>query len=555
MYALEFENVSISYRTRDESGKPQEFEAVKNVTLKLPERGTLGIAGESGSGKSTLILSALRLLPANAKMVGTVKVGKHNMQELSWGKVRAVRWSEAAIVFQGAMHSLNPVQRVGAQIAEPLVIHGGKKPPSKEELRSRVTALLEQVDLPPHVFSAYPHELSGGQKQRVMIAMALACDPDLIIADEPTTALDVIVQKRVLDLLKRLVAERGLSLLMITHDLAVLAETCDEIAVMYHGEIVEAGPAREILRNPQHPHTRALTDAVPVIGDEKSRRNPASRKTSAPGNTQVLNIPVHVDAAAEDVLEACDLNVTFHTRVGNVTAVNNVNIGCKLGEIAVLVGQSGSGKTTLVRTLLGLQEPTSGEVRYAGKPLAKKQRELKSYRRRVQFVLQDPMSALNPKHTVYELIAEGIRIHRLPGDERARVREVLEAVELTPAERFMGKLPSELSGGQRQRVVIAGALALEPEFLIADEPVASLDASVRGEILALLMRLQREFGLGCLVITHDLGVAWNIGDRVLVMHRGAIVEEGSVEDVLLRPQHLYTQQLLAAVPHPEAKEV
>lgn len=547
MYALQFEDVSISYRTRDESGAPTEFQAVKNVTLRLPRKGTLGIAGESGSGKSTLVMSALRLLPDSASITGTVRLGEHDVNELSWGQVRAVRWKEASIVFQGAMHSLNPVQRIGKQIAEAMSLHDPKGAQSgRTPYRAEIAELLTQVDLPSSTADAYPHELSGGQKQRVMIAMALACDPEVIIADEPTTALDVIVQERVLDLLTRLVAERGLSLLMITHDLSVLARTCTEIAVMYQGEIVESGPSLEILTHPKHPHTRALTDAVPVIGDQKSRLNPASRKLSEPGETTAISV---VDSGSGDeILGAENLRVEFHTRVGAVSAVDGVDLSCKEGEITVLVGQSGSGKTTLVRTVLGLQQPTSGSVQFRGKPLSHKQRDLRAYRGSVQFVLQDPMSALNPKHTVYEAIAEGIRVQGLTGDERERVRDALLAAELTPPERFFTKLPGELSGGQRQRVVIAGALALEPEFLIADEPVASLDASVRGEILALLLRLKHRLGLGCLVITHDLGVAWNIADRVLVMHRGKIVEGGNAESVLLDPQHDYTRKLIAAVP-------
>lgn len=547
MYALQFEDVSISYSTRDEHGEPSEFQAVKNVTLRLSKRGTLGIAGESGSGKSTLIMSALRLLPDSANISGRVLLGDRDMNELSWGQVRAVRWKEASIVFQGAMHSLNPVQRVGKQIAEAMRIHAqSTAKQGRDAYVDEVLALLEQVDLPKHTIDAYPHELSGGQKQRIMIAMALACDPEVIIADEPTTALDVIVQERVLDLLTKLVEERGLSLLMITHDLSVLARTCAEIAVMYRGEIVETGPSREILANPTHPHTRALTDAAPVIGDPKSRLNPASRKHSDPGQTTAVSVVA--PGPGEEVLSADGLTVQFSTRVGEITAVNNVDLSCREGEITVLVGQSGSGKTTLVRTVLGLQAPSSGSVRFRGRPLGRRQRELREYRGSVQFVLQDPMSALNPKHTVYESIAEGIRVQGLEGDERERVRQALMSAELTPPERFFSKLPSELSGGQRQRVVIAGALALEPEFLIADEPVASLDASVRGEILALLLRLKRDLGLGCLVITHDLGVAWNIGDRVLVMHRGKVVEGGDAESVLLSPTHEYTRQLLAAVP-------
>ena len=545
MSALVFDGVSVSYRVRTETGT-QDFEAVKNVSLTLPKRGTLGIAGESGSGKSTLIMSALRLLPENATITGRVLVGERDMYALNWGEVRAVRWNEAAVIFQGAMHSLNPVQRIGAQIAEAIRVHDPRGPQKPKAYVHRVLDLLDQVDLPPHSADAYPHELSGGQKQRVMIAMALACDPDVIIADEPTTALDVIVQERVLEVLRDLVRARGLSLLMITHDLSVLAKTCDQIAVMYRGEIVEQGPSAEILANPQHPHTRALTQAVPTIGDFASRMNPISQRETAA--IRVIEADRAGDHAGEVLLSAERLTVAFKTRVGTVRAVNDVSLECRAGEITVLVGQSGSGKTTLVRTVLGLQEEFEGTISFRGEPLVHTNAVLGEYRRTVQFVLQDPMGALNPKHTVYEAVAEGIRIHAIPGDERELVARAMRQAELDPPERFFAALPQELSGGQRQRVVIAGALALQPEFLVADEPVASLDASVRGEILALLLRLRRELGLGCLVITHDLGVAWNIADRVLVMNRGRIVEAGPAEQVLLRPEHEYTRALLSAVP-------
>lgn len=547
-YALQFDDVSISYRTHDELGNPYELQAVKHVTLQVPKHGTLGIAGESGSGKSTLIMSVLRLLPENATVTGTVKLGDKDINKLNWGQVRAVRWTEASIIFQGAMHSLNPVQKIGRQIGEAIRIHdpkGGRR--GKDAYRHEVLDLLDHVDLPASSIDAFPHELSGGQKQRVMIAMALACDPEVIIADEPTTALDVIVQERVLNLLTDLVKKRGMTLVMITHDLSVLAQTCEQVAVLYQGEIVEMGPSREILTNPRHPHTKALTNAVPTIGDPKSRLNPVSQRSSDHGDQDTDLVNASPPAGGE-VLRAEDLVVQFHTRVGDVTAVNHVDLVCQDGEITVLVGQSGSGKTTLVRAVLGLQPPTSGHIKYRGNPLSHKQRDLRDYRKNVQFVLQDPMAALNPKHTVYEIVAEGIRVQGIEGDEREQVRSALIAAELQPPEQFLAKLPSELSGGQRQRVVIAGALALKPEFIVADEPVASLDASVRGEILALLLRLRRKFGLGCLVITHDLGVAWNIADRVLVMQRGKIVEEGEAEQVLLHPQHDYTKELLAAVP-------
>ncbi|MFD2415814.1 dipeptide ABC transporter ATP-binding protein [Amycolatopsis pigmentata] len=539
---LELKNLNVTYRTAG-----GDVPAVKDVNLRLDPGDTLGIAGESGSGKSTVAMSVLRLLPKSARVEGEILLDGEDVTTMRWGRLRAVRWAEASVVFQGAMHSLNPVRRIGDQIAEPIRLHAAK-PPSGSEADARVAELLEQVDLSPARATAYPHELSGGQKQRVMIAMALACRPRLIIADEPTTALDVVVQAQVLDLVTRLVAERGLGLVMISHDLSVLAATCARIAVMYRGEVVEEGPGAGIMSAPRHEHTRALAAAFPTIGDRASRYAPATSTPIAPPE------PAKEPAEEPEVLLAAhDVRVTFRDRAGSrVDAVAGVDLEVRRNEIVALVGQSGSGKTTLARTLLGLQAPTSGTVTYQGAPVPASGGGLKAYRRQVQLVLQDPAAALNPRHTVYEAVAEGPRIHRLPGDEREIVTAALEVAELRPAEYFFARLPHELSGGQRQRVVIAGALALRPSVLVADEPVASLDASVRGEILGLLLRLRRSAGLSALVITHDLGLAWTIADRVAVMYRGELVETGTVEEVLLRPGHDYTKSLLAAVPNLEA---
>ena len=511
---LELRDLSVHYRT--ERG---EATAVRSVSLALDAGRTLGLAGESGCGKSTVAMSVLRLLPRNARVEGQVLLDGEDVQGMSWGRLRAVRWAAASVVFQGAMHALNPVHRVGEQIAEPMRLHG---------VTGSVSALLDQVELPARAARAYPHELSGGQKQRVMIAMALACEPRLVIADEPTTALDVVVQAQVLDVLKRLVSERGIGLVMISHDLSVLASTCDRLAVMRYGQVVEEGPARQVIAAPTHPHTQALAAAFPTVGDPASRHVTPSEASDGP----VL-------------LRAEGVRVDY----GATKAVAGVDLEVRAGEIVALVGQSGSGKTTLARTLLGLQQPTAGRVLFEGVELPRSASGLRAYRRQVQLVLQDPTSALNPRHSVYEAVAEGLRIHRVPGDESARVAEALSQAELRPPELFFPSLPHELSGGQRQRVVIAGALALGPRLLVADEPVASLDASVRGEILALLLRLRRELGLAALVITHDLGLAWTIADRVAVMYRGGLVEQGTVEQVLLSPRHDYTRTLLAAVPH------
>jgi peptide/nickel transport system ATP-binding protein len=550
MPRLEFKDLRVTYATQGEDG-PGTLTAVDGVSLVVEPGSTLGLAGESGCGKSTLAMSVLRLLPSNAKVEGSILLGEENVPDLGWGRLRTVRWTEASIVFQGAMHSLNPVRKVREQISEALRIHAKSLPYKDDAARgARVAELLELVDLSPAKGSSYPHELSGGQKQRVMIAMALACDPELVIADEPTTALDVIVQAQVLNVLTALVASRGLSLIMISHDLSVLAATCERIVVMQQGKIVEDGPSADVMRNPQHPHTRALASAFPLIGDPASRlRLPAYTAPDAPAATAQEKAGTFQAPDPDDVvLEARDLSVTFAGRGGIVRAVDGVNLKCGRGEIVALVGQSGSGKTTLARAMLALQRPTSGEVLFEGKALSHQRKALKDYRRSVQFVLQDPSAALNPKHSVYEAVAEGPRLHKLPGNERDLVTAALRKAELNPPERYLAAIPQELSGGQRQRVVIAGALALDPEFLVADEPVASLDASVRAEILALLLRLRCELGLGALVITHDLGLAWNIADRVVVMFEGRIVEEGPVEEVLLRPKHDYTRKLLSVVP-------
>lgn len=568
---LKFEDLKISYSTFDK-GDRGTVHAVRGVTLDVPPGSTIGLAGASGCGKSTLAMSVLRLLPPNAKIEGRIMLGDESVADMKWGRLRAVRWTEAAIVFQGAMHSLNPVQRIRAQIVEALVLHatdGRKKYREVAEQDRRVAELFAQVDLPLKKAKSYPHELSGGQKQRVMIALALACEPEILIADEPTTALDVIVQDQILILLKDMVRERGLSLIMISHDLSVLASTCERIVVMQQGRIVEQGPSHRVMTAPEHPHTRALAAAFPTIGDWSSRLSlptytapdapgpggpgtPGSRP--APASAEVSATPTAMLSLGDAVIAARGLTVSFGRGERAHTAVKDVDLTCRPGEIIALVGQSGSGKTTLARTVLGLQAPTSGKLMHRGRPLPTKRKDLKAYRRGVQFVLQDPSAALNPKQSVYEAIAEGPRLHRLPGDERKIVAKALADAELIPPEKYFQAIPQELSGGQRQRVVIAGALALDPEFIVADEPVASLDASVRAGVLALLLRLRCELGLGALVITHDLGLAWNIADRVAVMYRGEIVEHGTAEEVLLDPQHEYTRHLLSVVPSRELRD-
>ncbi|SFE20737.1 peptide/nickel transport system ATP-binding protein [Actinopolyspora alba] len=528
---LRMDGVSVTYR-----GSVRPRQAVIDANLTLEPGATLGLAGESGCGKTSLALAVLRLLPRSADVDGTILLDGQDIERLTWGGLRAARWASASVVFQGAMHALNPVRTIADQIAEPIRLHSSERL-SAAVSRARVVELLERVEIPARRRDAYPHELSGGQRQRVMIAMALACEPRLIIADEPTTALDVVVQSQVLSLLRRLVAERGIALLMISHDLSVLAASCRRLAVMYRGRLVEEGPAHRLASAPEHEHTGELAAAFPTIGDTASRYQGAGEPVGAAGSTR------------RPLLSAEGVSVEFTDRHRNrVPAVREVDLDVTGDEILALVGQSGSGKTTLARTLLGLRRPDTGVVHYDGRPIPTSGRRLRDFRGNVQLVLQDPTGALNPRHTVYEAVAEGLRVHGGAADEAARVHEALEAAELRPAEEFAGRFPHELSGGQRQRVVIAGALVLCPRVLVADEPVASLDATVRGEILALLLRLRRERGVSSLVITHDLGLAWNIADRVAVMRAGAIVETGPVERVLIDPEHEYTTELLAAVP-------
>jgi peptide/nickel transport system ATP-binding protein len=612
---LEVRNLSVTYGTGQESVR-----AVRGVSFSLDAGETMGMAGESGCGKTTVALSLLRLLPNTAKLTGEILFKGEDIIGLGWQKLRAVRWAGASVVFQGAMSALNPVRTIGEQICEPIVLH---EKVTQAAARSRAAELLDSVGVPSARRASYPHELSGGQRQRVMIAMALACQPDLIIADEPTTALDVIVQAQVLELLTGLVRERRISMIVISHDLAVLGETCDRLAIMYAGRVAEVGPSRQVLAAPRHPYTRILARAFPRMGDPDSRMAPAGlpgeppdlrgdltgcpfaprcpevvadclthaielwpageQRQSAcikvlgdgtpepdpepagpagevglspaatPGDLTGARADRHVagDAIAEQpVLAASSLRVVFPPRRGRgpARAVDDVNLTIGRGEIVALIGESGCGKSTLARALVGLVKPTGGEVRYGGAPLRHGGRSLREHRRHVQLVLQDPAAALNPRQNVFDLVAEGPRLHGLRNGLITRVHDALAKAGLRPPEQFVSRYPHELSGGQQQRVVIAGALALEPSVIVADEPVSSLDASVRGEILKLILDLRDQLSLAALIVSHDLGVAWNIADRVAVMYLGRVVETGPVSEVLLRPRHPYTQALLSVLP-------
>jgi peptide/nickel transport system ATP-binding protein len=441
------------------------------------------------------------------------------------------------MVFQDPLSALHPLLRVGEQIAEAIRAH---RAVSRRDARAQTVALLEQVGVPEPArrVDAYPHELSGGQRQRVLIAMALANKPRLLIADEPTSALDVTVQAQILALLRRLQGEMGMALVLVSHDLGVVAEMAQDVVVMHAGRIVERGTAGQILRAPQHPYTEALVRATPTLDGPYEPRPGAGK--------------------GEPLLEVRDLvkrfpltrGVLFQRRVGAVEAVAGVSFELAAGETLGLVGESGCGKSTTARLLTRLLEPTAGEIRFQGQDLATlRGAGLKAARRQLQIVFQDPHSSLNPRRTIGAIVAEPFAIHGLHRDRAARrraVEELLERVELSP--RHAARYPHELSGGQRQRVGVARALALEPRVLIADEPVSALDVSVQAQILALLRRLQRELGLALLLISHDLAVVRQMADRVAVMRAGRIVELAPAEELYAAPQHPYTRELLAAVP-------
>jgi peptide/nickel transport system ATP-binding protein len=600
---LEVRDLAVTYRSGDRAVR-----AVRGVSFALGAGQTLGMAGESGCGKTTVALSLLRLLPPTAAIGGQILFKGDDIIGLGWQKLRAVRWAGASVVFQGAMSSLNPVQKIGDQIREPILLH--ERVP-RRAAEARTAELLDSVGVSARRAASYPHELSGGQRQRVMIAMALACQPDLIIADEPTTALDVIVQAQILQLLTGLVQERQICMIMISHDLSVLADTCERLAVMYAGRLAEIGPSREVLATPAHPYTGILSRAFPQTGDPASRfapsglpGEPPDLRADLPGCPFAPRCPEVMDECrtrdvelwpagqqresaclkvldpamphaaagatprnenatpgaapppAPDadpggaVIEVRDLKVVYPAtrNRGAARAVDGVNLSIGRGEIVALIGESGCGKSTLARALVGLIRPTSGQVCHDGKGLRYTSAALKEYRRHVQLVLQDPASALNPRQNVFDSVAEGPRLHGMRAGLPERVHSALSRSGLRPPGQYVARYPHELSGGQQQRVVIAGALALDPAVIIADEPVSSLDASVRGEILRLILDLRDQLSLSALIVSHDLGVAWNIADRVAVMYLGRIVETGSVADVLLRPRHPYTQALISVLP-------
>ncbi|MFI6459403.1 dipeptide ABC transporter ATP-binding protein [Streptomyces sp. NPDC050538] len=492
--------------------------AVDGLSFTLEKGAALGLVGESGSGKSTVASALLGLhRGTGAEVGGSVRVAGIDVQEASDADLHRLRGGKAAMVFQDPLSSLDPYYAIGDQIAEVYRVHTRV---SRRAARARAVEVLDRVGIPDAVrrSRSRPHEFSGGMRQRALIAMALACEPDLLIADEPTTALDVTVQAQILDLLHTLREETGLGLLLVTHDVGVAAESVDEILVMRHGRAVEHGPVDTVLGAPAEPYTRDLLGAVPRV-DAPRARSAASSKP------------------AEVVLEATGLRREFGRGKRAFAAVDDVSLTIHRGETLGIVGESGSGKTTLGRMLVGLLKPTAGEIKPGG-----------GVRPDVQMVFQDPVSSLNPRRSVGESIADPLRARGERDEQRirGRVRELLERVGLEGA--HYDRYPHEFSGGQRQRVGIARALAADPRVIVCDEPVSALDVTTQAQVVALLGELQRELGLALVFVAHDLAVVRQVSDRVAVMRRGRIVEQGPADEVYDAPQDPYTKQLLAAVP-------
>ena len=521
-------------------------QAVRGISFDVPARGSVALVGESGSGKSVTALSIMGLLPKETASVrGQVYYG----DEL--GKAARVRGSEIAMIFQEPMSSLNPVFTVGFQIGEVLRRHTGL---AGRALRERVSGLLEEVGLPPARAGAYPFQLSGGQQQRVMIAMALACEPKLLIADEPTTALDVTVQRQILDLIARLREAHEMAMLFITHDLGLVAEIAEHVVVMREGQIREQGPAATIFGAPADPYTRALLACrpplerrpmrLPVIDDFINQKKPETGERSR-----------GLRGDEPTVLEARGLAKSFYFREGlfrkrEVPAVKGATFRIARGKTLGVVGESGSGKTTLAWLLVRLHQPSAGEVRFDGADLLSLEpAAAMPYKRRIQIVFQNPYASLNPRFTVGQILAEPMHIHGIgtgAAERRSRSLDSLARVGL-PAE-SLDKYPHEFSGGQRQRIAIARALTLRPELLILDEAVSALDVSVQAQLLNLLQDLQDEYRMSYLFISHDLAVVKYMADEVLVMKDGEVVEAGASDELFARPRHPYTQALLAAIP-------
>ncbi|WP_420370100.1 ABC transporter ATP-binding protein [Curtobacterium sp. L1-20] len=534
--------------------------AVKHLSYEIQSGEVLALVGESGSGKSVSSMSILGLLPRNARVNGSITFQGTELLGLRSAQLREYRGKEIAVIFQEPMTALNPVFTVGSQIVETLRIHYGISP---SEARVRAIELLTMVEMPDpqKAFDSYPHQLSGGQRQRAMIAQSISCDPKLLIADEPTTALDVTVQAEILDLIRDLAAKLGSAVLLITHDMGVVADLADRIVVMQQGVAVETGTVRDVFSAPQHEYTQTLLDAVPRLGQAgdvvidltETLEAVVEHETPVQVHETLLHTDV-VQTLGPAVLEFKDVVIEYpgRGRVKAFRAIDGVDLTVHEGEVVGLVGESGSGKSTLGRAAIGLLPITSGQLDVTGVDLSKPTRSLvRQVHQNAGIVFQDPSSSLNPRMTIGQSIGEPLLLGKgMKGRELEReVESLLEAVRLPTA--YSTRFPHELSGGQKQRIGIARALALRPKLLIADEPTSALDVSVQATVLELLKDLQREFAFACLFVTHDLAVIDVLADRIAVLHHGHLAEVGTRDQILRDPQDPYTQRLIAAVPLPD----
>lgn len=535
---LRVNNLSVTFRTRD-----QEVQAVRGVSFEVGKGETLGIVGESGSGKSVTARSVMRLLasPPSYVQEGDVIFLGNNLADYSEKEMESIRGRDMGMIFQDPMTSLNPTLKIGEQISESLIKH---RKLSRKEAKEEAIELLKLAGIRHSElrYEQYPHEFSGGMRQRVMIALALACRPALLIADEPTTALDVTIQAQILSLMKTMQERFGTSIILITHDLGVVAGMCDRVVVMKDGEIVESGTVEEIFAQPRHPYTLKLLNALPRLG-EKKKPKPAPLVSAGAGSALPL-------------LEVKSLKQYFDLGKGTILkAVDDISFQIQEGETLGVVGESGSGKSTTGRAILRLHQPTGGNVYYQGIPVNRlSPAEMKTMRRYMQMIFQDPYASLSPRLKVEDIIGEALDVHRLAGsraERRKRVGELLDMVGLDPA--FARRYPHEFSGGQRQRIGIARALAVEPKFIVCDEPLSALDVSIQAQVVKLLEELQQRLGLTYLFIAHDLSMVKHISDRVAVMYMGKIVELAESEELYANPQHEYTKSLLAAIPVPDPK--
>ncbi|MER7243369.1 ABC transporter ATP-binding protein [Kribbella sp. NPDC000426] len=525
---LRVQDLEVTFDLPDE-----QLKAVDGISFALEPGRILGIVGESGSGKSVTSRAIMRMIRHPGRVTGgQVELNGRDLLALSEKEMLAVRGKEIAMIFQDPQAALNPVMRIKDQIVEALKIHGT----DGAAAQARALELLEQVGIPEAARAAqkYPHQFSGGMRQRVVIAIALANDPSILIADEPTTALDVTIQAQILDLLRRLRDELGIAILFITHDMGVVAEMCDDVVVMHLGKIVERGTVRDVLTRPQDPYTVSLMAAIPKMDAPLREDAPAAERTVL----EVRELKTDLNTARRSWFRK---PVPFY-------AVNGVSVQVSAGETLALVGESGCGKSTLSRTIVGINEPASGEILVNGEPVElRTDEQRRALARTVQYVFQDPYSSLNPRRTAGQSLEEALRIAGVPRTElRDRSVELLERVSL--GAQHLDRYPWAFSGGQRQRIGIARALASDPRLLILDEPVSALDVSIQAQILALLTDLQTTFDLAYLFISHDLAVVREISHRVAVMNRGLIVEQGTTEDVFGSPRHPYTRTLLAATP-------